>query len=312
MTATASGTFAGTPFANAAITVTSVADTSQVFTTLPPDAVYDVFPSSSSISIAGFATATFTDQTFWEDPNGSGDIIFGVVNGPDYGFAFCSSCDGLLGFLNFNNSSYDLQSSFGPVSGGPDFEIEVFNAFQNIPTSEGSLSLDVVSNDMFTAVSASTLIDFQGGPSSMPVPLPSGLQVAEVTGTIGGFGSQDYYSFLWDGGAFDAAASITGAPNAEASYLFSEGVAGSCSSGGTATLDSSDSFAGTIGIADLAPGQYCIGIDATSLNDPGFTLNFNTPVTGTGTPEPSGFLLLSIGLGMISVLRLTKRSREHS
>ena len=88
MTATASGTFAGTPFANAAITVTSVADTSQVFTTLPPDAVYDVFPSSSSISIAGFATATFTDQTFWEDPNGSGDIIFGVVNGPDYGFAF--------------------------------------------------------------------------------------------------------------------------------------------------------------------------------------------------------------------------------
>jgi len=45
---------------------------------------------------------------------------------------------------------------------------------------------------------------------------------------------------------------------------------------------------------------------------PVFTLNFNTPVTGTGTPEPSGFLLLSIGLGMISVLRLTKRSREHS
>jgi hypothetical protein len=164
MTATASGTLAGTAFTNAAITVTSVADTSQVFTTPPfppPDTVYDVFPASSSISIAGFAPATFTDQTFWEDPNGSGDIIFGIAGVEGPGFAFCSPCDGILGFVNFFTSpslaSYDLESSFGPVSlgtGAFDFEIEAFNAFQNIPTSEGSLSLNVASNDTFTAVAA--------------------------------------------------------------------------------------------------------------------------------------------------------------
>jgi hypothetical protein len=134
-----------------------------------------------------------------------------------------------------------------------------------------------------------------------------------VTGTIGGIGSEDYYSFVWAGGAFNATASITGA-NAGASYLFSEGVVGTCSSGGTATLNGGDSFASTIAIASLAPGTYCIGIDANNSNDPAFSLTFNTPVQGKGapTPEPSGFALLLIGLGMISVLQVTKRSREDS
>ena len=47
MTATASGTLAGTPFANAAITVTSVADTSQVFVAggVSPDLNYEVIPA---------------------------------------------------------------------------------------------------------------------------------------------------------------------------------------------------------------------------------------------------------------------------
>jgi hypothetical protein len=156
----------------------------------------------------------------------------------------------------------------------------------------------------------STLNGFQGGPGSMPVFLLSGPPVAEVTGTIGGLGSEDYYSFLWAGGAFSATASITGA-NTGASYLFSEGVAGTCSGGGTATLNGSDSFSSTIATANLAAGQYCIGIDANNSNDPAFALTFNTPVEGVATPEPSTVVLLSAGLGMI-VLRLTKRSREDS
>jgi hypothetical protein len=155
------------------------------------------------------------------------------------------------------------------------------------------------------AANTAALIDFQGGASSAPVLLPGGQSVAEVTGTIGGLGTQDYYSFLWTGGAFSATASVTGTPNAGGSYLFSEGAAGSCSSGGTATLSSSDSFTNTIGIANLPAGEYCIGIDANNANDPAFALTFNTPVSGV--PEPSLLVLLSIGLGTISVVRRHKR-----
>jgi len=134
--------------------------------------------------------------------------------------------------------------------------------------------------------------------------------VGEIDSTIAGSGSEDFYSFFWAGGSFSATASITGSPNSGASYLFSEGVAGTCSSDGTATLSGSDSFAGTIEIANLAAGRYCIGLDADNSNDPAFSLIFNTPVTGqTTTPEPSGFVLLSIGLGMVTVIRLAGRLR---
>lgn len=150
MNATATGSFAGTAFRDAAITVTSVADTSNVFVAsgTPPDLNYEVIAFSSTISIAGFETATFTDPTYWYDPNGAGDIIFGDVTG---GSAF----DGILGFteLFVGLESYNLESSFGPVSSPFDFETSVFNNFQNIPTSGGTLSL-VASNDTFTAVAA--------------------------------------------------------------------------------------------------------------------------------------------------------------
>jgi hypothetical protein len=159
MTATASGTFAGTAFTNAAITVTSIADTTQVFqaTTGGLDPGYggsgdfEVVAINSSIDIAGFAPATFTDETFWEDPNGAGDIIFG-----DVAAGSVTTGDGILGFTRLFEGleSYNLKSSFGPVSSAFDFETSVWNHFQNISTSEGSLSL-VASNDTFTAVASS-------------------------------------------------------------------------------------------------------------------------------------------------------------
>ena len=150
MNATATGTFAGTAFTDAAITVTSIADTSNVFVAsgTPPDVNYEVIAFNSSISIAGFATATFTDQTYWYDPNGAGDIIFGDVKTG-------VGLDGILGFtrLFVGLESYNLESSFGPVSSPFDFETSVFDDFRNIPTSGGSLSL-VASDDTFTAVAA--------------------------------------------------------------------------------------------------------------------------------------------------------------
>jgi hypothetical protein len=55
----------------------------------------------------------------------------------------------------------------------------------------------------------------------------------------------------------------------------------------------------------LARGEYCIGLDANSPNDPNFSLVFNTPLSGV--PEPSTFLLLSAGIGLMSARRLAKR-----
>ncbi|MGD0297804.1 MAG: hypothetical protein ABSE86_11865 [Bryobacteraceae bacterium] len=155
------------------------------------------------------------------------------------------------------------------------------------------------------AIAAMTLLSLQGGQPTTPILLPNGQPVGGVIGTIGGSGSQAYYLFNWAGGAFSATASISGTPNAGASYLFSEGgyAAGSCGSSGTATLSGSDSFTGTIAIANLPAGQYCVGINANNPNDPTFALIFNTPVTST--PEPTGLaFLLSIGLGVLGVVRL--------
>lgn len=211
-----------------------------------------------------------------------------------------------------NDDLYGLQLDFSPAltnsDGTSDFPLGGSLITGPLgPTGQTDL---FQSGEVTTQVE--TLINFQGGSSSTPVLLPSGEPVAELSGTIGGVGSEDYYLFSWAGGAFSATASITDAPNVGASYLFSGGNAGSCSSGGTATLNSDDSFTNTITIGDLAAGQYCIGIDANNANDPAFALTFNTPVTGTSTPEPSGFVLLSIGLGMISFLRLTKRGADKS
>jgi hypothetical protein len=174
----------------------------------------------------------------------------------------------------------------------------------------GSGSLPVSGGQQWVAMNGPlTLLNFPGGPSFAPVALPLGQLVGEVTGSIGGSVPQQYYSFSWSGGEFGATASVTGADSG--SYVFSEGAAGSCSSGWTATLNSGDSFAGTIGNDYLAPGQYCIGLNANYADDPAFALTFNTPVTDQA-PEPSGIALLPIGLGMVGLLRARKRRGENS
>jgi hypothetical protein len=161
--------------------------------------------------------------------------------------------------------------------------------------------------EVFTGAESLTfgwiLNDFQGGPSSAPTSLNSPGPVAEITGSLSDEALQDYYDFQWLSGAFSVTASVPDAPSG-ASYAFSVGVDGSCTSGGTATLDSSDSFTSTIAIANLASGQYCVGIATNSSIDPAFALTFNTPVTSSSAPssvpEPSGLVLVSIGLLVIS------------
>jgi hypothetical protein len=152
MTGDVNGTLGGTPFSDALLTVTSVADTNNVSIAggTNPDYLYELIAGSSTVSIAGVTTpgspATFSGTTFWEDPNGSGDIIFGDESGGS-GFACVPAGCPVLGFVNFSLSSYKLNSSIGPET-GYDFPVAVFDAFENIPTSAGLLSIPEATNSV--------------------------------------------------------------------------------------------------------------------------------------------------------------------
>lgn len=154
MTTTATGVLNGAGFTNVLLTVTSLADSSLVTVSgATPNQDYQVIAAFSTVTIGGFAIpVTFTDPMFWEDPNSSGDIIFGdTTHGSGIG-------NGILGFTNPAPGSglltYNLQSSFGPAFSGFDFAVSVFHNFNNIPTSGGLLSVTAASNDVFIAAAA--------------------------------------------------------------------------------------------------------------------------------------------------------------
>ncbi len=137
----ATGTFGTTRFTNQPFTVSSTGDTSAAFVTSGPD--YNLPAIGAVINIAGFSAATFTDATSWIDPQGSGDIIFNdaTLNTEILGFTEL--------FAGLEN--YQFQTSIGPVSGGFAFIPDVFENFQNIPTSQGLLTIDSTSANVFTA-----------------------------------------------------------------------------------------------------------------------------------------------------------------
>lgn len=225
------------------------------------------------------------------------------------------------GVANFQNGISLSTNSSGAISG---WTMEASNAEAGVgifsPTFIGGSGFPiadaVVGNvsgvfwhlgNGFTGTWTQTLNGFQGGTNTAPVFLLGGSPVAAVTGSIGGQGAEEYYGFYWGGGAFSASADITGASGG--SYLFTEGSAGSfCSGGASQTLNIGDTFTNTIAIANLAPGQYCIGIETSSLTDPGFAMTFNTPVSGV--PEPSVLIPLSVAFGMIGLLRHAKLRRS--
>jgi hypothetical protein len=149
-------------------------------------------------------------------------------------------------------------------------------------------------------------VNLQGGSPSDPVILVNSTPVAQVAGTITG-GQEDYYSFYWGGGAFSASTTITNALSTD-SLVFSAGAVGTCNSAGSTTLNSGNSFTGTVS-GSLAAGTYCIGLDDLSGGDPNFAITFAAPLA---TPEPSSFLLLSVGFGLIGALRRARRGRQNS
>jgi hypothetical protein len=105
--------------------VTSVANTDKVFLATPLTVDFDpsfgasgtdyrVQAISTRIDISNVGLLTFSDPTFCEDPNGSGDIIFGDID----------ARTGILGMTALfpGLETYNLQSSIGPISSALDFE----------------------------------------------------------------------------------------------------------------------------------------------------------------------------------------------
>jgi hypothetical protein len=308
-TTTATGTLGGTPFTNAPLVVTLSGNTPGITSGPSPYTTFLINPGPATLIVGGLGAATLTDpmvavSTYTGTLDGE-NAVFVVDNAPGNG-------TGLVGTAGSVFYGYNLADPLGPIAslggvwngGGPD------NTF---PTSDGTLEFASVQPpasvaSTFTAVTTQDLTGYQGGTTSAPMFLASGSPIGEVSGTISGQGDQDYYSFYWGGGAFAATASVTGASSG-ASYLFSAGVPGTCSSVGSDALNSGDAFSATISAGNLPAGQYCIGLDANSGSDPNFALTFDTPVSGA--PEPGTFLLLSFGLVATTVSHRAARRRAR-
>lgn len=139
----ATGTLGSTSFTNASFNVISSGDTASV---LADGSIEELPAIGAAIDIDGFLPASFTDPTAWADPQGSGDIEFmdATLNTPI--LAFTQLFQGL--------ERYQFQTSIGPITGGFPFIPNVFENFQNIPTSEGLLTITLTANNQFSAVVA--------------------------------------------------------------------------------------------------------------------------------------------------------------
>jgi hypothetical protein len=104
-TVTASGVFGTSTFTDALVTLTQVADTDDVTS---DSGIYFLTPETSTVSVAGLGTATFTGPTFDASiPGGLVGLFSGTTAGP-----------AILVVNNAAFAGYDLQGAIGPLSGG--------------------------------------------------------------------------------------------------------------------------------------------------------------------------------------------------
>ena len=169
-TVTGSGSLGSQAFTDALITIRGTADTSKVQLSGS-----DFFVAASTqVSVASVGTGTFTDMidVVNNQPNSS---PFGILppSGDIAEVAFVVLANAtddidsdLLGILNSAFTTYDLQSSLGPISGLADV-----NKFSRYNTTAGTFEIDAVSSP--GSFSATTNV-------SSPTPEPSSLTLALV------------------------------------------------------------------------------------------------------------------------------------
>jgi hypothetical protein len=196
-------------------------------------------------------------------------------------------------YLSFNNLD---NKSFGPYAYASSYATQTYGFFTTAVGSGGPR----------------TLANLQGGTPGDPKALPIVGQIGDVTGSIGGQGSTDFYELWWSGGAFQASTSLAGAPNG-GSYLFELlDIGGSTID--SVTLDGADGFSGALN-DDLTAGFYEVGLDADSPLDPDYSIQFTTPVEGVApasVPEPATWAMLLVGFGAVgAALRRRVAATRH-
>jgi len=106
-----SGSLGALPFTNLSVTIIAYADTSQIFTNDPTN--FQLYNQSASISVPGFPTATLSNSTDFvtqqttADPKSPGAV--GIGGAPSFA--------DILDVIGLTFKTYDLSTSFGPVSG---------------------------------------------------------------------------------------------------------------------------------------------------------------------------------------------------
>lgn len=152
-----------------------------------------------------------------------------------------------------------------------------------------------------------TLVNFQGGTLDNPVEMPRTIdRIGAVGGTIGGAPDVDFYKFVWDGGSFAATATLTGALDSDF-FIFKLIDFATGTILDEMRLDEKNNFNGTLS-EWLPAGVYVIGLASNAVDDPAFTISFDTSGQ-VPVPEPGTLALLALAGAALMRPRCGRPSR---
>jgi len=139
-TATATGSLGAVTFTDAAVTLTMMNDTVNVMN--PMSGLFVNF-GTTTITVSGFAPATFTDQT----------EVFSNQSVSAVGFRDATISRDILDVSSASFAAYALTTPIGPISG-----TALFNSGQSFPTTGGAFILSSVTGPTATFTAATTAV----------------------------------------------------------------------------------------------------------------------------------------------------------